>query len=918
MIVDKGGGPAFKEKGEVARVFESEPGKWPKDANTQLVRVSIMDADYSGVAEPTEAPEPPEGDMILDLNTSGLTPGKHWVKTSLFVVDDEEGEQESEPSGESEVTVTMGDGIRVRRPKWHNLADNEDASETDLEDYNKPLFWDLGKPFPTGVKVWTAKQGGVKYEDNSNATGTYQAVRGPVATLKDDIDKYMVRFNINLGRHTQGALRAVLEQYDMVAGVPQLVGADLLQSWSNYVDDETFEFKVSKNTADTKNKTMLHIHPNTKELRVRFEGRGNTNLGVRNFDAEITQYGVFAGWAPPSKSKRLEAKRGETPEPKDTVYPHGGYCKIVDKPKMRPFKKNYATHYSTGFEDATKYLDWNENSAGGTQGGRTQVAAIHDNWGYRAAKITQGGNGHRHITYTLATAQANLVLSTDFFVQTLNSTGAVGMLWLRNTDGTTIARLGVNSNNKMQLQVTNNVGSTSTYVSSRMLEPGDLGQMEIQATGVGTAAGRVRAWLSIGKGRRINIFDVEGINLTGRLVKSARLGGDDTGSNVNALWDFYYDETLITDLTLQNKEYEPGNVIEYYGPHKTPKHSEYGPYGVRVPVRGGGTYSVGVNIASDDASGNTKVMRWRARSANHRILETFGYVASFSGDTKWTRYTQTFTVPANTAYIEWFENDMGQGTVWIHGIQIEKGATATAYTDKNALTGSLSVFFSTAPQGITATDPMRALGEVKKIRDIEAVITDDDLTSFYVDFRSGNTLNTLGNYTTDVSALNKDHAFIEVRVTLTSTSDTHSPELRRIEIDLDRPHSHLLREDGTEFAGGVLVNNVQAESPQHNVERVQFASGAVGDHTWGTKVLRRVTIDAIAFRPQTPAEIAEIYGNGFVRLQTPYGRQTLRLEELPSFETNPQTRLYLDAQRMEYFQVYTTTITGIIEAEEVF
>lgn len=920
MIVDKGGKNAFREKGEQAIILESEPGKWPKHGKTELVRVSIEHADYSGVGEPTEAPEAPEGDMILDLNTSGLTPGKHMVKTSLFVLEDGE-EQESLPSPERAVQVTPGAGIRVRRPKFHNLADNDDASELDLEDFNKPLGWDFNKPFPNNVRVYNPRRGGVVIEDSSNSLSTYWALRTPVATLTEDTNRFLIRFNVSIGRHASGRLKAILEEYDMVNGVPQLIAARVFRGWTSPVDDREYIIKLTKNLTDGFNKNRkLRINNNTKQVRVRFEMDGGNGAGARNMDVEVSQYGVFKEWARPRKSRRLEAKRAETPEPKDTVYPHGGYCVIVDEPNNgNPFTPNFGTYHSMYFESQTSYQDyWEEFAGANTAGGRGMDWAIEGNWGYRAAKTLQGSATARFITHTQPVDRTEVTLGTDFFIQTLNNVNAVDMIWLRRADGNNLVRVGVNSNNRLTLAIPR-VGGTDTYTSTKVIEPGDLGRLEIHVSGLDSAAGRVRVYLTVGDGRRVTVFDVQGINYTGLTCRGMRIGADDLGGT-NTLWDIYYDNVLLTDTPTDNVTYASGNHIEYYGPAFTPKDGIYGPTGVRVPVKGGQTYTVGVNVATEDTALGSSVMRWRARTAEHRIIETYDYVAKgLPEDSDWTRYTQTFTVPVGTAYIEWFENNLGHGTVRIHGIQIEKGAVATEFTDKNALNGDLSVFFQTAPAGITPNDPMQALTVVSAIRDITTVITEDEDTSFAVDFRGGNSLGTLGSYVTTVDGLSKDHKFIEVRIKLSSSSDTDSPELSRIEIDLARPHSHLLREDGTEFPGGVLVNNIAAEHLIHNVERVQFSSGAVGDHTWGNVVLRRIpNMDITAFRPETVAEITNIYGNGFVRLQTPYGRWTIRIDEEPVFDTNPNSRLYLDPQRSEYFQVYKATVAGIIEAEEVF
>jgi hypothetical protein len=924
MIVDKGGKNAFKDKGQRAVVIESEPGKWPRHHSTELVRVNIEEKDESGVKDPTEAPEAPSGDFILDLNTSGLTPGKHFVKTSLFVVDQLE-ENESRTSEETVVDVDMGEGIRVRRPRWHNLVDNDDASEADLEDFNKPLGWDYTKPFPTNVNVHTPKRGGVVYEDNSNASTTYMAFRTPVATLRpNDTLKYILRFKLDMYGVASGKLQFVLEEYDMVDGVPQLINARVIRGWSDRVKERTLEYKLSLNQNDSNNFQNKHIRldPNTKEIRLRFEGVGNTAHGTRNFNAEVSNYGVFRGWARPRKSKRLDARRAEGKEPQDINYPHGGYCVVVEDPlETNPISSTWVTYDRERFEDNTAFTaNWTLTSVGAVTGGRGQDWAISDTWGWRSAKTTTGAAASYYIEQILAAAHDDLWVSGEFFIQTNNNVGLVDMYHIRSNTNTRLAEIGINTDKTVRLTITNASGVTTTHNSTKKLVAGDLGLIEIGITGAGTAACTVQVYLQRDEGERTEIINVTGVNMTGKTAQRVRVGGDDNVGG--ALWDFYYDDVHITDKSiydLNNYTYQAGNSIEYYGPYDTPKTTEYGPRGVRVPVKGGETYTVAMNVSTMDVTQNTSVMRWRARDKNHKILESYDFVAKgLEGDTPWTRYTQTFTVPIDTAYIEWYANNIGAGTIGIHGIQLEKGSVATEYTDKNALSGYLSVYFRTAPEGMSATDPLNALALVDKIRSITCLITDTENTSWSVQYRSGDSLGSLGSYTSLVENLSKEHSYIEVKITLTSSSDTESPELRRVEIDLARPIAHLLRDDGTEYAGGVLVNNLNAEHPNRNVERVQFASGAFGDHTWGTVVNRKVTMHVMAWRPETVTEIAGAYGEEFVRYQTPFGRWTIRLDAQPEFETDPLTRIYLNAERTEFFQKYETDITGWIEAEEIF
>jgi hypothetical protein len=923
MIVDKGGKNAYKDKGQHAVVLESEPGKWPRHHSTELVRVNIEDKDESGVKDPTEAPEAPEGDFILDLDTSGLTPGKHFVKSSLFVVDEFE-EEESSASLETQVQIAMGEGIRVRRPRWHNLMDNDDATEQDLEDFNQPLGWDYTKPFPTNVKVHTPKRGGVVYEDNSNASTTYMAFRTPVATLRNDTNHYILRFKLDMYGVSSGKLQFVIEEYDMVDDVPQLINARVVRGWSDRVKEHVFEYKLSLNQNDPNNfkNKRIRLDPDTKQIRLRFEGVGNTGHGVRNFNAEVSNFGVFRGWGRPRKSKRLRVKRAEGKEPQDINYPHGGYCVIVEDPlETNPIDSTWATYKYESFENSANFTSaWTLTSSGAVAGGRGEDWAIGDSWGWRSAKTTTGAAAHYYIDHVLSTARANAFISTKFFIQTSNNVGLVDILRLRSNSNTRMAEVGVNTDKTLRLTVSNTSGTVTTHNSTKKLEAGDMGILELGITGAGTANATIKVFVQRDDGDRTEWISVTGVDMTSKTVQRGRVGGED--STNGALWDFYFDDIYITDKSIYdplNFTYQPGNVIEYYGPYDTPKTTEYGPRGVRVPVKGGETYTVAQNVSTMDVTANTSVMRWRARDRNHKILESYDFVAKdLTGDTPWTRYTQTFTVPIDTAYIEWYENDIGAGTIWVHGIQLEKGGSATAYTDKNALSGYLSVFFRTSPEGMSATDPLNALARVDQIRSITNLITDTDNTSWSVEYRSGNSLGSLGSYSPLVENLSREHSYIEVKITLTSSSDTESPELRRIEIDLARPIAHLLREDGTEFAGGVLVNSLNAEHPVRNVERVQFASGAYGDHTWGTVINRKMSMHVLAFRPETVTEIAAAYGEEFVRVQTPLGRWTLRLDAAPEFETDPMSRIYLNQERTEFFQKYETDITGWIEAEELF
>lgn len=901
-ITKSRGGDPFFERDEPASIWVSVPEYWPKTIGDYLKRITRSENDNTGINAPSEILETP---TVLDLNTSGLTPGAHQVKTALFV-----GEEEGPDSPAQKVQVAPGDGLRIYRPLFHNRLDNADLGERNKDDIDIPRAWIIPKPFPANVFVRPPDSGFIRYVDRSNGVDNYEAFKTPLAVLERDENKFLMRFQLDMrDAYTSGRVRVWLEEYN---DLEQLINSQVIGNFFGSGIEYDFVARLLQTSGEPSSGNVIAISPNTTQIRCRIQGVGSSKAGARNFVADFHHWGVFEGWGKPTKATRLERGVASQVERDEDWYPHGGYCEIKENPTDGPRNEAAQRINTRHFEDGG-IAPWVE---GGTTGeanlfsGVTAGAAINGTKGWNVHKAGPTSVGVTKFLDYNFTAASEAAVKWDIKLKQIPTDAAMYLGTIRSDTNHQMVRLQLMTNGDLAAVVTDSNNVATTTIIGWGVEQGDTISVEFYVQGAGTSNGSVKCRVGLNNRNRLETMVISSIVWTGRLPAQARLGvhGNDVAANT---WHLAYDGFIVSRKSMEaSVRIDIGNYFEYYGPAGTPNNEQYGPHGMRVPVRPGQTYTVSAYVYYEDLPVGTDLLRIKAKDRKHGTVHNFGaLVDDIAGDSlDWIRHTMTFTVPSGTRYIEFFGNNLGAGTVKIAGIQMEKGNVATDFDRTNAASGYLTVLFSTRPEGVTADSPTRWLGEFKKVRKLRALTTNNEGGSVSVTWRSAVDIAALdaAAFTSNLNTIKSEHNLLEVRVDMSTTDVNNSPECRSIFVDLERLGTILCRDDGTEYKGGVNVHNVSAVHAPERASNIEMASGAYANAPWGTRRIQRVTFNMDAFHRST---VEEIVREKKQVLELPDERYGIFFEDPPQFEPQPNSRIY-GASGEEFFQ--RETADGVV------
>lgn len=907
-VTKKGGENSRFRRNEHAPVLVADPEKWPEESNTQLVKLAKKsEIDSTGVAPPEEGLEVP---TLVDLNSSGLTPGNHQVRTSYFV-----NEDEGKVSPAKKLNVVAGQGIRVHKPLFHNRMPNANASELTTNDPDVPNGWVFFKPYPVNLTCRKIK-GGVKVVERRNAnTGVTNVFSSPFGHLLKNQNRYTVRFRISSDDFSGGSAFVWLDEYnDQEQFLRTTSVARFRGSYNRRV-----HLRLSRQNADPENINIVAIGTDTALVRVRVDARASSSTGPSNYSYNFTHWGVFEGWGDPREiaDDKLGHNRAGNEEPDEYGYPEGGYCVIVENPNDGPVEYDAGLLHREYFENQ---LDprWTKRMEGSATLGNF-IRPSDNLSGQYALRIRKADTTNTVAVNCLISdfteASSSLAFATDIYINKYDTTNVPTprQLYLgsiRAASDRILAQLFWREDTQQLLLRSVTANGIATDIIGTSVELKDTFSVEVHASGGGTVNGRLRVYVGRNKSKRELVVDISSIDWQDRTPTRITLGVESAGDSATREFDLWYDNVVVTLNSTEAYTRQPGNYIEYYGPARTPRNGRYGPEGLRVPVEPNTTYTIGMNVWHRDLELDSDLLRFRSMSPRGTIEQTHGpVVKNLVGDSEWKRVFKTFTTGADASYVEFYGNVLGAGLVKIHGVALEKGTVKREYDGRNQRSGFLVVNLSTElPDVKNPTDPVYYLSHVNRIREAQVIGTEDEETSYAVQYRYGDSLATLSNPVNDWAEISRDAKVVQVRVDLSSTSDFNTPEIEEIQLDLERPVSQLCRGDGTEYRGGVIVRNIGAELPIRNVENVVLANGRLGKSTRGSvpiKWFKNLTIEA--HRDSTVTEIVKSYGYGDseVVLDQSDKRYTLVFEELPEFEVKPKSRMKRGGR--EDFVVYEAT-----------
>lgn len=266
------------------------------------------------------------------------------------------------------------------------------------------------------------------------------------------------------------------------------------------------------------------------------------------------------------------------------------------------------------------------------------------------------------------------------------------------------------------------------------------------------------------------------------------------------------------------------NAVEYYAPWDTVQQERLLFEDFDVPVRGGQTYTLQVEVEGDGLENGCELFRgvWvddegEIVGQTNGINLPVGVPGRINGVV-----SKTITAPPYAAEWRARANTLGRGRLVVSKPQLERGAAATVWTSDYHPVGQVTQGFDTWCPGAPITASNGIMSAIKELYDIVARADDPEGTSVSarIAFKEELT-DSWGPWFSSPAELTMFNIkrYVKIEVTLNASPDLQlSPELYEYGVEVERETATLLRGDGSEFHGGAHVLKMPALNYPANEE----------------------------------------------------------------------------------------------------
>lgn len=285
------------------------------------------DGDQSGMPDPDSPLEEP-----VAAGAAAIEPGNYGVRTVFY---DWEG-RETTIGPFVVVRVEAGQTFHVYRPAAGNLIPN--ASRVSFDPLaNKPEGWEfprLGTPTPN--LTVTENRASVTVKDSSGVTINEDVALTPKAIIAK-MDHNVLRTVVRFTRYFSGRIDLVARFFEGGRNGAYIASDAVLRRITGLGAggvDQVVKVRLVGPGKLTGNPNFLEIERPANARLVRIAARviGSGTEGQRNFDAELTSFGVLRGLAAPPRAGWNRTPVRDTEE-EEYEYPEGGACILVTEPK---------------------------------------------------------------------------------------------------------------------------------------------------------------------------------------------------------------------------------------------------------------------------------------------------------------------------------------------------------------------------------------------------------------------------------------------------------------------------------------------------------------------------------------------------------------------------------------------------------
>lgn len=277
---------------------------------------------------------------------------------------------------------------------------------------------------------------------------------------------------------------------------------------------------------------------------------------------------------------------------------------------------------------------------------------------------------------------------------------------------------------------------------------------------------------------------------------------------------------------------DKGNGFEYYGSALARMGRRRFASGLRLPVEPNRVYCLQGSYYHRGLAAGSELLPISVRNAAGQVVEGDApapIVGSVSGGGAGRGSVVVSTGP-DAAYVQVEPSTLGPGMARAWGFQIEYGTLPTAWTDDVAASGVLAAAFDTRTPGIEEVIAQAGIFEHGGYSGGGAVADLPLGTVAPVFYRGRNSLaEPLSDYYID-PVLMPPYRYIEVearpQANAASVAAGISPEISGLFAEAVPLRAVLLRPDGSEYPGGVLVEGMPATQYGPNAERTFRSDGA--------------------------------------------------------------------------------------------
>lgn len=306
------------------------------------------------------------------------------------------------------------------------------------------------------------------------------------------------------------------------------------------------------------------------------------------------------------------------------------------------------------------------------------------------------------------------------------------------------------------------------------------------------------------------------------------------------------DESPVSEIEPEREPYPPGsymrvvenpswaqgkgNGFEYYGSEPALLRSRRFAGGLQLPVEANSVYCFQADYYHEGLEAGSEIMPVSVMNAKGEATEaqvngaSGGTMLAASGNGSGQTYITIETGP-DAAYLEAGDSTLGSGLLRMWGLQLTYGAVPIPWTDDVAPEGLIAAEFDTR----TPEVPERLAGTFAYKRLVSGGVVADlpEGTSAPVRFRGRHKrADPLSAYYDDITAMPR-YRYVEVE-TMPQTTDAAggvSPEISSVFAESEPPAAVLLRPNGSEYPGGILVDNLSTINYGGNTKSQRRSDG---------------------------------------------------------------------------------------------